>query len=171
VKRQAVRFHHSTHHLSSAEVFLYYVVVIEQRLCCCRRLESTESLLEKHVLAKAPDLEARLTLWDQKQVRSFICFVNQWHLGPEAGAQNSCAYTDRVLSTRVLSTSGIWVAPSALQGSTMSSKNVFCACMCAVHNHKQWAMGNGQWAMPEAYHVPEYSALLGTNAPGTQDLY
>jgi len=65
----------------------YYMLVIEQRLCCCRRLESSESLLEKHVLAKAPDLEARLTLWDQKQVRSFICFVNQWHLGPEAGAQ------------------------------------------------------------------------------------
>ena len=28
-----------------------------------------ESLLEKHPLAKAPDLEARLSLWDQKQVR------------------------------------------------------------------------------------------------------
>ncbi len=27
-----------------------------------------ESLLEKHPLAQAPDLEARLALWDQKQV-------------------------------------------------------------------------------------------------------
>ena len=38
---------------------------------CCdniRKLESLESLLGKHQLAKAPDLEARLTLWAQKEV-------------------------------------------------------------------------------------------------------
>ena len=53
----------------------YCILVIERRLCHCRRLESTESLLEKHVLAKAPDLEARLTLWDQKQVRRCLAIA------------------------------------------------------------------------------------------------
>ncbi len=92
-------------------------------------------------------------IWDQKQVRRIPVLTRTGFCQP--GFCQPVAFGYHLLQCK------------AAQCPQRMYFALACA-QCTIISNGQRAMGNGQWAMPEAYHVPEYSALLGRVMPPAQ---